>query len=335
VNIVGGVVLTAVLALLIVGGATLNERTGGLNELANQKWEAFKVNDQSGQDQSRYLSASGTGRYTLWQVAWEDFRAQPIRGVGTYNYEATYYQLREQPAGAARQPHMLPLEVLGERGVVGGAIFFGFLAVCVGVGLTNRFGNLRSEGKAQTGALLAAVTYWFVQSGAEWFWQMPAVTLPAFIYLALLVSPWRRGEISTSPSRWPLRASGVGVAVLALVSIFPLYMAERNLEQSYTATNPKESLAAVENAQDWNPLDPRLPQREAELAMETGEWERVKGSYSKAVQLNPEHYEPYMLSGAFYERRGELSKALSYYEKAHARNPLDRDLQRRVDQLQQ
>lgn len=335
VHAAGGVVLAAVVALLIVGGATLNERTGDLKGLADQKWEAFKTNDKSGEDQSRYLSASGTGRYTLWQVAWKDFRSHPVLGVGTYNYEATYYQLREQNKGWVRQPHMLPLEVLGERGAVGGVMFFGFLAVCAGVGLKNRFGNLRSEGKAQTGALLAAVTYWFVHSGAEWFWQMPAVTLPAFVYLALLVSPWQRGEVSPSLSRWPLRASGVAVAVLALVSILPLYMADRNLEQSYTAENPEENLAAIESAQDWNPVDPRLPQREAELAMETGDWERVENSYSRAVKLNPEHYEPYMLSGAFHEQRGELQQALYYYEKAHDRNPLDPDLKQHVDQLQQ
>ena len=118
-----------------------------------------------------------------------------------------------------------------------------------------------------------------------------------------------------------------------VVSILPLCMADRNLEQSYEATNPKESFAAVENAQDWNPLDPQLPQREAELAMETGDWERVEDAYSTAIQLNPEHYEPYMLLGAFHEQRGELQQALSYYQKAQTLNPLDNELNRHINQL--
>jgi hypothetical protein len=47
-------------------------------------------------------------------------------GVGTYNYEATYYHLREKDEGYVRQPHTLPLEVLSERGLIGGALFFGY-----------------------------------------------------------------------------------------------------------------------------------------------------------------------------------------------------------------
>lgn len=77
-------------------------------------------------------------------------------GVGTHNYEATYYQLREQLRSFVRQPHMLPLEVLAECGIVGGIVFFGFLGTCVIAGLTQRFQRLNSEGKAQVGAIIAA-----------------------------------------------------------------------------------------------------------------------------------------------------------------------------------
>jgi hypothetical protein len=67
--------------------------------------------------------------------------------------------------------------VLSERGLVGGILFFGFLATCLGTGLVRRFAQLSSEGKAQVGAMVAAVAYWFVHSSAEWFWQITAVTL--------------------------------------------------------------------------------------------------------------------------------------------------------------
>jgi O-antigen ligase len=68
-------------------------------------------------------------------VAWKDFASHPVRGVGTHNYEATSYRLRERTAGFPRQPHMLPLEVLAERGVVGVVLFLGFLAVGAAGGL--------------------------------------------------------------------------------------------------------------------------------------------------------------------------------------------------------
>jgi O-antigen ligase len=159
VRVVGGVALAASVVAIVLAAATFNESFGDPVAWGEQRWEAFKTDDTSGQEQSRYLSAGGTGRYTLWQVAWEDFKTHPVLGVGTHNYEATYYRLREQDTGFVRQPHSLPLEVLAERGVVGGALLFAFLATCLVAALLERFRNLRSEGKAQVGALIAVVTY--------------------------------------------------------------------------------------------------------------------------------------------------------------------------------
>lgn len=329
----GAVALACCLLSLAAGGTLFAERVGSPTVIAQEKWEAFRTDDKSGLDQSRYMSASGSGRYTLWQVAAEDFSASPVTGVGTHNYEATYYQLREQDVGALRQPHSLPLEVLGERGVVGGALFFGIIAVCLGTGLWGRFRSLRPEGKAQVGALAAAVTYWCVHASAEWLWQLPAATLPVMVYLALLVSPW---QVAGAPalSGWPLRAVGVGVAILALAVLAPLYISDRYLGQSRNAENPQQALAAVERAQDFNPLDSRLPRQEAEYALEAGDWDRVERAYDREIALAPEHYAPYMFRADYHERRGEPQEALVYYEQALDRNPLHEDLRESVTRLQ-
>jgi len=326
-----GAVALACAVLLIAGGSLLFvERFGGPAEVAQDRWEAFRTNDRTGQDQSRYLSASGTGRFELWQVAWEDFAENPVRGIGTHNYEATYYQLRDQNTGFVRQPHSLPLEVLAERGVVGGALFFALLAVSLAVGLRRRFGDLGAEGKAQVGALIAAVCYWFVHSGAEWFWQMPAVTLPAVLYLALLVAPWSaRGAHRPATGGIPglaLRLGGAGFACLALVVISPLYLADRHLEESRRAPTPAAALASVERAQRLNPFDARLAEREAEIATEAGDWDRAEAAYKRSISLNPEHYAPQLYLGVFYERRGKLDAASLRYERALALNPLGKDV---------
>jgi hypothetical protein len=243
---IGGVALVASIAVLIFGMAALSERAGNPVTWAEQRWEAFKNNDTSGQERSAYLAASGAGRYSIWKVAWEDFTSQPLFGVGTHNYEATYYQLRETGGSQLRQPHMLPLEVLAERGIVGGVLFFGFLLSCLGAGLWTRFRYLDSEGKAQVGAVVAAVTYWFVHSSAEWFWQLPAVTLPTIVYLAILAAPWRRGF--DPPPRWPTRALGAGAALVAAAYVAPLYAADYYLAQKEASTDPQEALVAVERA---------------------------------------------------------------------------------------
>ncbi len=45
---------------------------------------------------------SRSGRFVLWEVAVEDFVSNPLLGVGTHNYEATYYQERDQQVGYVR-----------------------------------------------------------------------------------------------------------------------------------------------------------------------------------------------------------------------------------------
>jgi hypothetical protein len=330
-RVLGGLAVALGIAVLVFGLVTASEQAGNPVAWAEQKWEAFKNDDAAGQEQSRYLAASGSGRYTLWQVAWEDFASRPLLGVGTHNYEATYYELREKEVGYVRQPHILPLEVLAERGLVGGVLFFGFLAVCVATGLWQRFKNLGSEDKAQVGAMVAAVAYWFVHSGAEWFWQLPAVTLPAVIYLAMLVAPWQGREVE--PPRWPLRLVAAGAAVLAVAAVAPLYAADRYAAQSRSTEDSSEGLEAVEHAQSFNPFSPELHQREAELAIREADWDRAEDALQDAVQLNPDHYVQYEALAQLHELRGDTDGALSYYREALALNPLDPNLDRRVAEL--
>jgi tetratricopeptide (TPR) repeat protein len=333
--VVGGAVLVGCLAALAFGAFAFTERAGDPVAWGQQKWEAFKTDDASGMEESRYLSASGSGRYTLWEVAWEDFETHPILGVGTHNYEATLYQLRDQYLGHVRQPHSLPLEVLAERGVVGGALFFGFLAACLAAGLWQRFRRLNAEGKAQVGAATAAVAYWFVHSSAEWFWQLPAVTLPAIVYLAVLAAPWNResGE-AAAPTGWPLRAAGAVVAVVAVAAIAPLYLADLYLQSGREAQDPRVALRAVERAQSINPVDYWAARQEAELALFGGAWARAEESYRRAIRLNPEHYEPYYQLAQLKEGLGAREEALSLYRKAHSLNPLDEQIEGRLTQLE-
>lgn len=334
VRVAGGIALACVVGVALLGGALLRERVGSPVAFAGDKWQAFKTSDTSGQEDSRYLSASGSGRFELWDIAWRDFKANPVLGVGARNYEATYYQMRDEGTGYVRQAHSLPLEVLAERGAVGGALFFGFLGVCAVRGLWRRFGRLGSEGKAQAGALLAACAYWVVQSSAEWFWELPAITLVAFVYIALLVAPWR-GEAVEAPSRVSTLGLGsAGIAVLAFVVVAPLFAANAYAQQSRSAQTPEAALAAAERARTFNPLDSRLARREAEAATEAGEWGRAEASYQEAIRLNPEHYGPHLLLGTYYERRGRFDEALAEYEEARKLNPLQPQLEQDVQRLQ-
>jgi hypothetical protein len=227
---------------------------------------------------------------------------------------------------------MLALEVLAERGIVGGALLLGFLGICVGVGLRERFGRLSAEAKAQVAALVASIAYWFVHSSAEWFWQIPAVTLPAVLYLAVLVAPWRRR--SGSPlAGWPARIAGVAAIALVFAAISPLYAADRYLARSYEAISPEEAIASVERAERINPLDPVAHRREAELAAGVGDREREQEALAEAARLDPEHYAAYALFADSYKQDDKLGKAFTLYQQALARNPVSQELNREAIRL--
>lgn len=329
-RVAGAAALAGAVVVVAVGLFAFTERVGSPAAFAQQKWEAFKSDDRTGEERSRYLSASGQGRYSLWQVAAKDFASNPLLGVGTHNFEATYYRLRDDTdTGSVRQPHSLPLEIFCERGAIGGGLFFGFLIACVGAGVRERFGRrLTPEGQAQVGTLLAAVAYWFVHSSFDWLWQLPAVTLPAMAYLAMLATPWRRGE--SAPVRPAVRALGVGVVVLFAATVLPLYAADRYLAQSLRAQDAGEALAAAQRAETFNPLDQWSRRREAEMAAATGDGERVEDALGAAIRLNPEHYAPYVLMARHHEREGDAGQALRLYQTALALNPLSVELNRQA-----
>lgn len=126
--------------------------------------------------------------------------------------------------------------------------------------------------------------------------------------------------------RWPARAGIAAAAVLAVMAVAPLYVAQLYLDKSEAESNPWLAIRMVEQAQRYNPVDPRLPQREAELWAQIGDWPRAIGSYERALRLNPEHYAPRALLAGFYEGHGEPERALPLYKEASRLNPLDGEL---------
>jgi hypothetical protein len=78
----------------------------------------------------------------------------------------------------------------------------------------------------------------------------------------------------------------------------------------------------VERARRFNPVSPDIAQREADLAVQLGEWERAEGALREAIRLNPDHFAPRAILASFYVQRGELGAATTSYREALAINPL-------------
>ena len=70
-----------------------------------------------------FLHDGGSGRFSLWNRAFEFFSSHPFAGIGAFNfleYNSFYY-------GEALYVHNTFLEILSETGMIGFCLYFSFL----------------------------------------------------------------------------------------------------------------------------------------------------------------------------------------------------------------
>ena len=285
----------AAAVILMVGGAfgalvaSGGSLTASLNSIGAQ-WSGF-INDLRGvvpdvspsttggetSNPSRFLIPGSSGRWDLWRVAWLNFEAAPVLGVGAGNYVFTYNRDRIRDR-YGRDAHSLPLGALAETGFVGGLLLLGGLGLGVGAVLTPRVSRailfLRRSlrrgppvatspsftpdyGVAWNMALLTAVVYWLLHSTVDWLWEMPAVTMPALLCLSLALaqvgSPCRV-RTRTSWYRWGV----TGVAAVAVVALGMPYMALKydDMAVANAVADPTRALQYARVAASLAPVDP-------------------------------------------------------------------------------
>ncbi|MCZ7664312.1 MAG: O-antigen ligase family protein [Thermoleophilia bacterium] len=121
----------------------LDSHVGDTSAWLSDTWQRFTADQATtipglegssngGSPSSRFATVSTSGRWDIWRVAWDDFRAAPIQGVGAGNFVFTYDRGRHRESAKPRQPHSIELRVLSETGLVGGLLFFGALLVGLG-----------------------------------------------------------------------------------------------------------------------------------------------------------------------------------------------------------
>ena len=119
-------------------------------------------------------------RAWYWHVAWQE--AAPLAGRGAGTFELTW--LEQQPIGASvRDAHSLYLETLTELGLVGLALLVLALAPPL-------FAASRTTSEA-----LGAYVAFLLHAGADWDWEMPAVTVAGLLCgIALFTQRLRNAE---------------------------------------------------------------------------------------------------------------------------------------------
>ncbi len=184
-QVVAALAIAAALAAVVVGIAKI----GNPVSYAQGRWDAFKDSKPlTDRTPGTRLTASldGRSRDEFWSVALREFERRPVGGMGAGNFAVAYSRHRkglEEPV----DPHSLPVRVISQTGIVGAALFLGFLAAAMAaLWRVRRHPDVLR--RAVAAAAFVGFAYWFVHSAADWLFAIPAVAGPAFAWLGMAVA---------------------------------------------------------------------------------------------------------------------------------------------------
>jgi hypothetical protein len=278
----GAIVLVIVVAL----GATF-VRFGGPPTLVERAYDALRgpllVTEPGVSQNVRFQTLASPERLDFWDAAWDDYRAHPWLGSGAGSYER--YWLEHRPTSfKVRDAHALYLETLAELGPVGLALVLATLAIPV-------VGAVRACRHKLVPAAVGAYVAYLVHAGADWDWEMPAVTLTALLCgAAILVSGRDESARLLSPG---LRFGAIAVLValagfsfVGLIGNSAVAASEEARDDGRLETAESEARKAI----DWMPWSAEPWLQLARAQREQNDLGAARRSLRKAVDKDPDNW---------------------------------------------
>ena len=312
---------------ILIGAAFLSSAViaAGSHPLgrAERAWRDFATNKASGPTETaHFASGFGTSRYDVWRIAVRQFIAHPLTGVGADNFIVGYLRDRRTHE-TSRYPESIELRAFSETGIIGAALFLGFLATAFW-----RAGGAARRSRAPGLALacLAGAGYWLLHASTDWFWELPALTGAGLALLAIAAAPTLARP---SPVQKPLvaRLEVVVAAGAALVAAAALAIpwASVSLVDAAVARGPgSSSYSLLRTAATLNPWSERPALARATLAARAGRPRQEQRALREALRRAPYDWYAYLILGIIAGR--EHRTALARNELAQARRLSPEDL---------
>jgi O-Antigen ligase len=252
-------ILASLGVLLVAGVLAVASSSRGLTGSASHLWHGFTTTRvTSNYDPTRLLSADSENRWVWWKEAAGAFSDRPLLGWGAGSFPVVHLLYRQNRLSVT-QPHSVPLQFLAETGLIGGLLAFLAFALLVAAASRRVISRPAGSQRLLAAALLAGTVGYLVHGLYDWDWNIPAVSLPALVFLGVVVG---------SPNGPALRRSGAGVRGLLLGALtlclctFALSAAVPSLAASKAndalLTAAGSSSAAAERAQSSAELANRL-----------------------------------------------------------------------------
>jgi hypothetical protein len=308
--------LAGALGGLAVGIAAL---AIGVGNPATWAWDEFAGGGEDVNDPSRLVSLSSNNRSAWWGEAWEIFAARPLGGSGAGTFEIARKRFRDDGTSVT-QPHSVPLQLLAGGGMV--SLVLGLAAaVALGAGGIQSLRALGGPERRAGNALVVAPAVWGLHSLVDYDLEFIAVTAPALVALGALLAAGRpRGR---RPG-WPALAAVVAIALIAAASLVPPALSDRSVGQSTRFLDEgaiEQADDRARRAQSLNPLSLEPIFARARAAERAGDNARALAFYEKAVDLQPENPEPWVILGRF--RLTALDDACGAYFALNAAYTID------------
>lgn len=300
-----------VLALIVVLGILTSK--GGPGQFAHDAWHEFtKTSQDKDSDPTRIISSNSGNRWVWWKEAAGAWSDKPIGGWGAGSFPVTHLMYRKVELEVL-QPHSVVLQFLAETGLVGALLgmgAFGFLLFAA-LARVRRMVDGRERDLAV--ALLAGGVAWLVHGFVDFDWDIPGVTVPALLFLGVLVAtPVRREERSALATTPPDGGSlAPRIAALALVCVVLGLVMVSSLLPAWADSKAN---AAEAVSVDAGPAELQRAAAEAELG----------------ARLDPTSDRSLLVAAALAQNRGRLLDARRYLLQAVDRQPYDVTAWRRL-----
>ncbi|MGN6188755.1 MAG: O-antigen ligase family protein [Conexibacter sp.] len=325
-NRVGAVVaLLAVLAGIAAGFALTDGRP---DQKIAHYWKRSNGYQATTPGSSRF-AAVGSNRPDFWRVSLKAFAAHPVAGLGQDNW-GTYYLRERRSSEQPRWTHSLELRLLAHTGLVGFALFTGFLVAALAATLApsarRRAGRLTAGVGA---AALLPLVVWLVHGSVDWFWEIPALSGPAFAFLALGGALTR--QLAPAPVERRLLATpalalgGGALALLAALALALPYIAEREVAAAAGgwASDPARAFARLDRAADLNPLSARPQLVAGVIALQLDRPRAARARFSAALERDREDWFAWFGRGLAASALGKRPVARADYRQARALDPAE------------
>lgn len=321
--------IVGVLAL-IVGGLVAVGKPVGRVEHAWNTFTSLKGYEADSKGESRLTGGFGSNRYDFYRVAWHEFVDHPLLGIGADNFAEQYLRLGHSTE-TPHYPHSVELRTLAETGIVGALLAaIGLLASFVAV--SRALQGTAGVGRAVVVGAFAGFGYWAIHGSFDWFFEYAGLGAAAFALLgiccSLIPAPKEsdmgtRAVASTNRSRMEMRAVGLVVGVVAVLSLAAPWLSRMEVQSAAKVWTRDSSTAyaRLKEAAQINPLSAEPPLIAGTIALRLEDLKQARRQFERALGRSRGNAYATLELGAIASALGEPHVALVLLERAAFLNP--------------